>query len=69
MVSVITTFCRIQEKDEIVIIQLYTQCCKEKLIFKKISINEYFSFATQENCPEGWNNQIRTALENFYDCR
>lgn len=66
MVSVITTFCRIQERDEIVIIQLYTQCCKDKLIFKRIKSNEYFAFNTQENCPDGWNNQLIAALNIFY---
>lgn len=66
MILILNNFCRVAEKDELVIIQLNTSCCKDRLVFRSISKGHYINLSTLEEA-EGWNIQIRIALENFYN--
>jgi len=66
MISVVANFCRCEQLDEIVVVQLFTACCKDRLVFRLISKDHYINLATQEEA-EGWNKQIRIALEEYYN--
>lgn len=65
MISVIANFCRCEQLDEIVVVQLFTSCCKDRLVFKLTCKGHYINLATQEEA-EGWNRQLKIALEEYY---
>ena len=47
-----------------VVMQLYTMCCKDILLFKRITDKTWYSVDKLEECNDNWNRLINQALEN-----
>jgi len=51
------------ENDEhYILMQLATTCCKDKLLFKRLTLNTWFNCIIGEPCPPMWNQQIENAI-------
>lgn len=62
VIYIVKTF----EKDskKFLLMQLYTSCCKDRILFQKIGDGKYFNCLTMEECAEPYNKLIEQAIKN-----
>lgn len=53
-----------QDNRSYILMQLYTSCCKDRILFQKLAEGKYFNCATLEECNEGYNKLIMQAIAN-----
>jgi hypothetical protein len=51
--------------DHYVELQLWSSCCKEVILFKRIDDNHYFDMRNLDDATPQWNEHIKEALSKY----